>query len=163
VERHAPTCLAHHLRGSLKLNVLKGSIDELMEHHMGTLFMPHGLGHFMGLETHDVGGYGEGHPPRIMEPGIKNLRTCREMKERMVVTVEPGCYFNWPILDRVLADSSNPQSKFLNREVIDSYRGFGGVRIEDDVIVWKDGIENMTKCPRTPDEIEKYIAENKEH
>ena len=59
----------------------------------GEVFMPHGLGHFMGNDVHDVGGYLEGHPERPKGMGIGNIRTARVLKENMVVTIEPGCYF----------------------------------------------------------------------
>ena len=60
---------------------------------MGATFQPHGLGHFMGCDVHDVGGYLEGHPTRPAVPGLKSLRTARTLKAGMVLTIEPGCYF----------------------------------------------------------------------
>ena len=76
------------------LNSCQGSIDEMMEVNLaGEVFMPHGLGHFMGNDVHDVGGYLEGHPERPKGMGIGNIRTARVLKENMVVTIEPGCYF----------------------------------------------------------------------
>ena len=60
---------------------------------MGAVFQPHGLGHLMGLDVHDVGGYLKGTPDRPTEPGLNKLRTARALEAGMVVTVEPGCYF----------------------------------------------------------------------
>lgn len=135
--------------------LLQGDVDDMMKVHLGAVFMPHGLGHFMGLDTHDVGGYPEG-VTRSSAPGEKSLRTARNLLAGMVITVEPGCYFIKCLLD---AAFENPeQSKFLVKDVIDRFRGFGGVRIEDDVVIKKDGVENMTKVPRTVEAIEKLMS-----
>ena len=61
--------------------------------NLGSVFMPHGLGHLMGLDVHDVGGYLEQYPPRPTPPGFRSLRTARTLEENMVLTIEPGCYF----------------------------------------------------------------------
>lgn len=58
------------------------------------MFMPHGLGHFIGMRVHDVGGYAEGTHERATVPGLKSLRTRRDIKEGNYITIEPGCYFN---------------------------------------------------------------------
>eukprot|EP00878_Enallax_costatus_P033339 GHUV01036759.1.p1 GENE.GHUV01036759.1~~GHUV01036759.1.p1 ORF type:complete len:498 (+),score=81.20 GHUV01036759.1:186-1679(+) len=77
--------------------LLQGDVDGMIAADIGGLFMPHGLGHLIGIDTHDVGGYGVGFPPRIQRPGYKSLRTARVLEEGMIITVEPGCYFN-PVL-----------------------------------------------------------------
>lgn len=141
-----------------KHGLLKGDINEMMENHIGALFMPHGLGHLMGIDTHDCGGYPNGMK-RSDSPSLRSLRCGRVLEENMVVTVEPGIYFIPALLDPALADPV--KSKFLVAEKIETFRGFGGVRIEDDVIVTKTGMENMTTAPRTVKEIEEWIAGGK--
>jgi len=143
------------LEGLKELNILTGDIDEMAKAHVAAIFMPHGLGHLLGLETHDVGGYPAG-TNRIDEPGIRSLRCGRKLEEGMVLTVEPGIYFIDPLLDKALNDPQ--QSKFFNKEVLAKYRGFGGVRLEDDIVVTRNGLENFTKCPRTVEEIESVMA-----
>lgn len=137
--------------------LLKGSVDEMVDYRIGALFMPHGLGHLLGMETHDVGGYIEGlHPQRSDLPGLKSLRTARVLEEGMVITVEPGCYFNPFLLNPAF---NNPaQAKYLIKSRLQTFMSFGGVRIEDDVIVTKDGAESMTDVPRTVDDIEQVMA-----
>lgn len=137
------------LKGGLLHN---GSVDEMLGVHLGSVFMPHGLGHFLGLNTHDVGGYPKGGIPRINEPGIKKLRTARILEEGMVITVEPGIYFIDVLLDQAL--ESPDHAKFINADVLKRFRNFGGVRLENDVIVTKDGCEVMSIVPRTVEEIE---------
>ncbi|XP_049826665.1 xaa-Pro dipeptidase isoform X2 [Aethina tumida] len=139
-----------------KGGLLKGDVQEMLDAGLAATFQPHGLGHFMGLDVHDVGGYLNGHPERCDKPGLKSLRTARVLDERMVLTIEPGCYFIDPLLDAAL--SNEHLSKFLVPEVIERFRGFGGVRIEDDVLITKDGVVNLTKVPRTVQEIEDWIA-----
>lgn len=105
---------------------------------------------------HDCGGYPAG-VIRSDRPGLRSLRTARVLQAGMVITVEPGVYFIEPLLNAAFADEK--QSKFLVKEVIDRFRGFGGVRIEDDVIVTPTGMELMTDVPRTVDEIEHFMQE----
>jgi Xaa-Pro dipeptidase len=121
----------------------------------GRVFQPHGLGHFIGNDVHDVGGYLEGHPPRAEGPGLRNLRTARVLKANMVLTVEPGCYFIDCLLDSALEDAE--LSRFLVRERIEEFRGFGGVRIEDDCIITETGMEVMSQVPRTVEDIEAWM------
>uniref|UniRef100_A0A6N2MNG7 Peptidase M24 domain-containing protein n=1 Tax=Salix viminalis TaxID=40686 RepID=A0A6N2MNG7_SALVM len=135
--------------------IIVGNVDDMMVERLGAVFMPHGLGHFLGIDTHDPGGYLKGLE-KLKEPGLKSLRTIRELQEGMVITVEPGCYF----IDALLApamEGSNT-SKFFDREGISRFKGFGGVRIESDVHVTAGGCQNMTKCPRQVFEIEAVMA-----
>ncbi|PNY11433.1 Xaa-Pro dipeptidase [Trifolium pratense] len=114
-----------------KGHIIVGNVDDTMVALLGSVFMPHGLGHLLGLDTHDPGGYPKGLERR-KEPGLKALRTARGLLEGMVITVEPGCYFIEALL---LPAMNNPEtSKFFNKEVITRFIGFGGVRIESDVV-----------------------------
>ncbi|XP_067937920.1 xaa-Pro dipeptidase-like [Watersipora subatra] len=144
-----------HLTELVNIGILKGDVDEMMKVRLGAVFMPHGLGHMMGIDTHDVGGYPEG-VSRIMEPGLKNLRTARDLKARMCLTVEPGIYFIDTVLEAALKDPA--QSEFFVESELAKYRGFGGVRIEDDVMITEDGVELLTDVPRTVDDIEAWMA-----
>jgi Xaa-Pro dipeptidase len=81
------------LEGLVALGCLTGDVDEMLEKRIGFIFMPHGLGHFIGLDTHDVGGYLPHTPPRRPEPGLANVRVGRIMETNNVITIEPGCYF----------------------------------------------------------------------
>jgi Xaa-Pro dipeptidase len=139
------------MEGLKDMGVVKGNVDDMMEENIFALFFPHGLGHFLGLDTHDVGGYPKG-VDRIERPGIKFLRARRELLPGMVVTIEPGIYFVPAVLEPAIADPEKNQ--FLNTEKVESLLGFGGVRIEDDIIVTEDGMENMTNVPKEVGEIE---------
>jgi Xaa-Pro dipeptidase len=147
------------LEGLKRGGVVVGDVDAALapEVNLGGVFMPHGLGHLLGLETHDVGGYlprGVARDPRY---GFRSLRTTRVLAPGMVITVEPGCYFADSLLDAAFA---NPlQAPFLNRERIDAhFRGIGGVRLEDNVVVRPDGIENLTHVPRAVEDVEAACA-----
>ena len=129
------------------------SLEELVEMRLGAVFMPHGLGHLIGIDTHDVGGYLPGCPERIIEPGLKSLRMARKMLEGMTLTVEPGCYFIDHLLDGATADSSDFRH-YINADVLKEFRGFGGVRLEDVVVITADGCDTYTLCPRTVEEVE---------
>ena len=132
------------------------TIQELVEMRLGAVFMPHGLGHFIGIDTHDVGGYLPGHPERSLLPGLKSLRTCRILQESMVLTNEPGCYFiDWLLDDALVSPTHGPH---LNEAVLQTYRGFGGVRLEDVFCVTQDGFINFSLCPRTLAEVEHCMA-----
>uniref|UniRef100_A0A8C6UWS1 Xaa-Pro dipeptidase n=1 Tax=Neogobius melanostomus TaxID=47308 RepID=A0A8C6UWS1_9GOBI len=146
-----------HLEELVKIGVLNGSVEDMMKVHLGSVFMPHGLGHLLGIDVHDVGGYPEGIE-RIDEPGLRSLRMGRLVQERMVLTVEPGIYFINHLLDQALANPA--QSCFINNQELARFRGFGGVRIEDDIAVTADGIELLTCVPRTVEEIEAFMADS---
>ncbi|CAH8552480.1 unnamed protein product [Schistosoma turkestanicum] len=147
--------LIHLKNGGLLL----GNIDEMMESRLGAIFMPHGLGHLLGCDVHDVGGYLNDTPTRSTLPGLKNLRTARLLQANMVMTVEPGCYFIEKLLNQAL--SSEILSKFINRKEIERFRNFGGVRIEDNIIVTETGHELLTDVPRTVEEIEAWMSSSK--
>jgi len=137
--------------------IFTGSVDDMMAVNLaGRLLQPHGLGHFMGCDVHDVGGYLEGHPERSALPGLRSLRTARVLRAGMVLTIEPGCYFIDFLIDRALADPE--LSRFLVADRINEFRRTGGVRIEDDIIVTETGAELMSMVPRTVEEIESWMA-----
>lgn len=142
-----------------KHGLLVGDVEEMMQHRLGAIFMPHGLGHFMGIDTHDVGGYQLWTPQRSELPGLKSLRTARILEKGMVLTIEPGIYFVDHLLDKALNDSV--LSQFLVPDQIRRFRKFGGVRIEDDIVVTDDGLEVLTDVPRTIDEIESLMREGR--
>jgi hypothetical protein len=94
--------------------------------------------------------------PQPPSQGIKKLRTARTLEAGMVLTVEPGCYFMEPLLQPALAD---PKTKdFFDVSVLQRFRGFGGVRLEDVVAVTDAGVVNFTLCPRTVAEVEAVMA-----
>lgn len=132
-------------------------LEELQEKRVGAVFFPHGLGHFLGARCHDVGGYNDGCPARSDKPGLCKLRTRRVLQAGNVITIEPGCYFIEFIIMNALA---NPDlSKYLNKEKIKDYMEIGGVRIEDDVVIQKDGCLLLSSnLPRTIGEIEAAMA-----
>uniref|UniRef100_A0AAG5DET8 Xaa-Pro dipeptidase n=1 Tax=Anopheles atroparvus TaxID=41427 RepID=A0AAG5DET8_ANOAO len=139
-----------------KGQLLQGDVNEMMEAGLNAIFQPHGLGHFLGLDVHDVGGYLPHCPQRSTKAGINRLRTARTLKAGMYLTIEPGCYFIQPLLDKAYADPE--LCKFLVKENLNRFHNFGGVRIEDDVLITKTGIENFTLVPRTVEEIEAWMA-----
>jgi Xaa-Pro dipeptidase len=114
-------CLEH----LLLLGVVTGAIDDVVKAGLGKIFLPCGLGHFIGLDTHDVGGYLDGSPERCMDDGedygICRLRTARVLQENMVLTVEPGIYFIDSLLDTALADPS--MAVHMDEAVLARFRG----------------------------------------
>ncbi|KAG0500489.1 hypothetical protein HPP92_000561 [Vanilla planifolia] len=138
-----------------RVGILVGDVNEMMASRLGAVFMPHGLGHLLGIDTHDPGGYAKGLE-RPKEPGLNCLRTVRDLKEGMVITVEPGCYFIDALLNPALEDLV--KSKFLKREELGRFKNFGGVRIESDVVVTSNGCKNLTNVPRQTWEIEAVMA-----
>lgn len=139
------------MEGLLDGGYLKGSVDEIMEKNIFALFFPHGLGHFLGLDTHDPGGYPKG-VERIDRPGIRYLRIRRELEAGMVITIEPGLYFI-PALLRPAFE--NPEQKaYLHVDRLEGMLNFGGVRIEDNLVIQEGGNENLTSVVKEIDEIE---------
>ncbi|KAK2750690.1 hypothetical protein FQN57_002763 [Myotisia sp. PD_48] len=140
------------IKGLLKIGILKGSPDEILEKGVSVAFYPHGLGHYLGMETHDVGGN-----PKADEkvPMFRYLRLRAKLPVNSVVTVEPGCYFCRFIIEPYL--KSPELSKYIDAEVLDKYWEVGGVRIEDNVVVTATGYDNLTSVPKNAEEIERIV------
>jgi Xaa-Pro aminopeptidase len=154
-------------RGLVDLKLLNGDPDDLVARGAHTLFFPHGVGHFLGLDTHDLRVFGDRvlYPAgrkRSTEFGTDMLRMDPDLEPGMVVTVEPGIYFI-PALIRGEAfrtrfpDAVNWERAAKYLEMNDG-RGFGGVRIEDDLLVTEDGHRNLTPgIPKEPGEVEAAV------
>ena len=140
----------------IKIGILKGNEfteQEIFDSRVSCAFYPHGLGHLMGLDVHDVGGYPNYEDS---DPYFKYLRLRRELKTGMVLTNEPGCYFNDHLVEEFL--TKHPErSKMVNFDIMENYKSIGGVRIEDDILITKEGFENLTGITSDPDEIEKIV------
>lgn len=136
--------------------ILIGSVEELMKKKIMKYFQPHGLGHLLGLDVHDVGGYMDGAPPRPSDPDCTRLRTARILESGYYITVEPGCYFNQVLLTNLFHDSEF-KGCYNEERIKKDFWDFGGVRIESDVLVTPTGIINFTTVPRTVEEIERTM------
>ncbi|CCH59868.1 hypothetical protein TBLA_0C00520 [Henningerozyma blattae CBS 6284] len=150
--------LAHKvlIKHFLELGIFKKeySEEELYKRKVSCGFYPHGLGHLLGLDVHDVAGNANYEDP---DPIFVFLRLRRKLQEGMVVTNEPGCYFNEYLLKEFI--EKHPERKeAIDYDVLKKYMYVGGVRIEDNILVTKDGYENLTKITSDPDEIEKIVS-----
>merc|ERR1719464_672128 len=135
-----------------KDGLLVGEVEDMMAVNL----MHHFMFHALGIDVHDVGGYPVG-VNRKDDPSIKeNLRCGRDLKEGMVITVEPGFYFADFLMEELLADPE--RSKFVNAERLEELRPVGGVRIEDDVVITAGGCRVLTTVPRAVAEIEAVMA-----
>eukprot|EP00405_Crypthecodinium_cohnii_P016900 CAMPEP_0206461032 /NCGR_PEP_ID=MMETSP0324_2-20121206/25101_1 /ASSEMBLY_ACC=CAM_ASM_000836 /TAXON_ID=2866 /ORGANISM="Crypthecodinium cohnii, Strain Seligo" /LENGTH=535 /DNA_ID=CAMNT_0053932839 /DNA_START=103 /DNA_END=1710 /DNA_ORIENTATION=- len=153
----------HHLSHRVMLKKLKeaglfvGKVDDMMDAGVMSFFMPHGLGHSLGLDVHDVGGYEPGKFRKDFPSVKENLRLGRKMLENMVFTVEPGFYFVDYLIEALVDDPK--VSKFVNMDRLKQiWSEVGGVRIEDDVVCTATGCRVMTVVPRTVAEIEAVMA-----
>ncbi|KAF3933535.1 hypothetical protein ABW20_dc0109900 [Dactylellina cionopaga] len=141
------------IQGFLDLGIFhNGTVQEILDNRTSCAFLPHGLGHYMGMDTHDTGGHANYSDP---DPMYKYLRVRIPLKERAVITAEPGCYFCEFIIKPYLEDPKH--NKYINTEVLDKYWSVGGVRIEDDVLVTKDGYENLTNVVKEIDDVERMV------
>ncbi len=135
--------------GLKELGLMKGNIDDAVQAGAHALFFPHGLGHMMGLDVHDMEDLGEEYvgydekTKRSSQFGLANLRLARELKPGFVVTVEPGIYFIPQLID--LWQQEQKFKDFINYDKLESYRHFGGIRIEDDVLVTENGCRILGK------------------
>ncbi len=144
--------------------LMKGNIDEAVKQGAHALFFPHGLGHNLGLDVHDLEGLGEdyiGYDEKLRRSeqfGLAYLRYAKELKPGMVMTIEPGIYFIPQLIDLWKAEKKFTQ--FINYEKLSSYRTFGGVRIEDDVLVTRDGYKVLgNPIPKTVEDVEYFCSE----
>ena len=143
------------LTGLQKVGILKkgANIKEMLDNRVCYYFMPHGLGHLMGLDVHDVGGYLSFTPERSKEKGLDCLRTARILEKDMILSDEPGIYFIPYLLEQGFNDEK--VSKYFEKDIIKDYFDFGGIRIEDDILITDDGCINLTEgLPRTTEEIQ---------
>jgi Xaa-Pro dipeptidase len=141
----------------IKLGIIKDTdLDELQKHRVGAVFFPHGLGHLIGLNVHDCGGYSGGCPQRATEFGLKSLRTRRTLQPGMCLTIEPGLYFVDYCEEKFKNDPN--VGKYINWDKFEEYKEVGGVRIEDDVYVTETGMAMLNDVPRTVEEIEACMA-----
>ena len=131
------------VRGLVKAGVLVGDEKELFDKRVSVAFYPHGLGHYLGMDTHDTGGHANYSDPDSM---FKYLRVRGRVPAGAVITVEPGVYFCRFIIEPVLEDKE--LSKYINKDVLEQYWDVGGVRIEDDVLITDDGYDNLTDTPK---------------
>ncbi len=151
------------VEGLIKVGLMKGDAAAAVQAEAHTLFMPHGLGHQMGLDVHDMESLGENfvgydeNTKRATTFGTAYLRMGKEMKAGIVLTVEPGCYFIPALID--LWKSENKNAEFINYGLLESYKDFGGIRIEDDILVTETSHRVLGKpIPKTIDDIEATMA-----
>ncbi|KAK4079124.1 hypothetical protein Trihar35433_229 [Trichoderma harzianum] len=147
--------LAHKIAidGLLAIGILKGDKDEIFKARTSQAFFPHGLGHYLGMDTHDTGGNHNRQDPDVI---FQNLRLRGQVPAGGVVTVEPGVYFCKFIIDPYL---ENPEhSKYIDADVLAKYWDVGGVRIEDNILVTETGYENLTTAIKEPAQLEALMA-----
>jgi Xaa-Pro dipeptidase len=137
---------AHQLTGALlrDADITTCSAEEAVATGTTSVFLPHGVGHLLGLEVHDAGGFSSAPDgPDIPRPkGHPYLRLTRELREGFVVTMEPGIYF----IDSLLAGArADARASRINWSRVAALKPFGGIRIEDDVAITADGCENLTR------------------
>ena len=128
----------------LDLSICSGSLENLICSKIPHLFMPHGLGHLLGLQVHDVGGHQQNPSGAIVDPPDDSpaLRHTRLISEDMVFTIEPGCYFIPLLLE---PERNTKRGKFINWRLIDQLYPYGGIRIEDNILTTEVGAENLTR------------------
>lgn len=145
------------------LGLLRGDPDEIVAAGAHALFFPHGLGHMIGLDVHDgeaiseeLVGYGHGYE-RSEQFGLSALRLARELRAGWVVTVEPGAYFIPPLIDEWRA--AGRHEHYIDYAALETWRDFGGVRIEDDAVVTDEGYRVLgPPIAKRPDDVEAVMA-----
>ncbi|MBR6036608.1 MAG: aminopeptidase P N-terminal domain-containing protein [Bacteroidaceae bacterium] len=165
LDMHLGACriLTDHLKS---IGLMKGDTDEAVRVGAHALFMPHGVGHMMGLDVHDMEGLGQNYVgfDEEVQPstqfGLNCLRCGRRLQKGFVMTDEPGIYFIPHLID--LWKSQNMHKDFINYEPIEPFRNFGGVRLEDDIIITDAGCQIIGDkiIPYHIDDVEAYISKD---
>ena len=144
--------------GMKEIGLMKGDIEEAVLQGAHALFFPHGLGHMLGLDVHDMENLGEQNigyddsVQRSQQFGLAYLRMAKDLKPGYVLTVEPGIYFIAALIDLWRKEGKFPD--FIAYDKLEAYRDFGGIRIEDDVLVTKEGRRVLGRpIPKKPDKI----------
>lgn len=151
-------------QGLINLGLMMGDPDEAVAAGAHALFMPHGLGHQMGLDVHDMEDLGENYVgydevyKRATQFGLKSLRMGKKLRPGHVITNEPGCYFIPALIEKWKSEGINKQ--FINFSKLEEYYTFGGIRIEDDILVTENGARLLGKkrLPNTPEKIEAEMS-----
>ncbi len=132
------------------LGLMRGDVDEAVAAGAHAMFLPHGLGHMMGMDVHDMEGldqrfvgFDEETRPRLDQFGTSALRMGRRLQEGFVVTDEPGIYFIPALIDDWRAKGHC--AEWLNFDMLETYKDFGGIRIEDDILITADGSDSSVK------------------
>ena len=152
------------LEGLSALGLVKGDLDEMVAKGIAGLFQPHGLGHNMGLDVHDMEDLGEnlvGYDPdqtRAKQLGLGSLRMARRLQPGHVITDEPGIYFIPALIEKFKKEGLGYD--FVNYAKLESYYDFGGIRLEDDVLITADGARRLgpQRLPISPDDVEAAMA-----
>jgi Xaa-Pro aminopeptidase len=159
VHLNATTVIAE---GLTALGLMKGNPIEAAKAGAHALFMPHGLGHMLGLDVHDMEDLGENYvgydenTQRSKIFGHGSLRCGRELKTGFVVTVEPGIYFIPQLID--IWEKEGKFTEYINYAKVREYIGFGGIRIEDDILITENGCRVLGEpLPKTVQEIENVM------
>src|SRR5690606_13834232 len=141
---------------------MKGDPEEAVAAGAHALFQPHGLGHALGLDVHDMEGLGEDRvgygdeAVRSEQFGLAYLRFARTLKPGHVLTVEPGAYLIDPLIDQWKAEGKH--AAFIDYAAVEGWRGLGGVRIEDDVVITESGARVLGPgIPKAPGEVEAEV------
>lgn len=158
---NAASCII--AEGLIDLGIMRGNAGDIVEAGAQALFMPHGLGHQMGLDVHDMENIGERYVGydeetlRSSTPGLSSLRIGKRLKEGMVITVEPGIYFIPALIAKWKEERLG--SGFIDFSKAEEYSGFGGIRVEDDMLITATGNRMLGNCrpPVTTEEIEEFM------
>lgn len=150
-------------QGLKDLGIMKGDVEEAVAAGAHALFMPHGLGHMMGIDVHDMEDLGQnyvGYDDEVrpsQQFGLASLRMGRRLEEGFVITDEPGCYFIPALIDKWRAEHLH--TDFLNYDVIETFKDFGGIRLEDDILITPDGsrFTGEKRIPITLEEVEQFM------